>query len=732
MTPNQPPPVAVDPLLGRVLDDRYRIEAFVARGGMATIYRSADLRLDRTVAVKVMHPSFATDPGFVERFEREARAAARLNSPYVVAVHDQGNDAGLTYLVMEYVPGHTVRDVLRTHGALPPGQALAILDPVLEALSAAHRAGYIHRDIKPENVLISDDGRVKVTDFGLARAIEGADSGKTHGLLLGTVAYLSPEQVEHDRTDARSDVYSAGILLFELVTGQVPFSAAAPMQVAYKHVHEDVPIPSSLRRGLPAGIDQLVGRATRRTPDQRYPDASAFLAAVRAQRATLPAAQPWSPAPTDTLVVSAGGAAGIAVAASGAPAAPVLPAGPVGRAPGASTSGGEAPVGTSSAPAAAVADDLDAPEWVNGARSSQGASDTAPGSEPAVPGQDDPTLESVPVVAGGRPIDLPEPGSDPDGDYDSDPNYDTEVSHRTAPDSGGRVRRGRKALWVGAVAVLSVGALMFLLFGPLQRVAVPNVLGKTPTEAAAVLATSNLTLDAGSTDYSEDYAKGQIMSTDPSPDSSIRTGGTVHATVSKGPERYEVPKLKNLTVEEADLALAAVNLKLGDKHEDYHDTVKEGDIISSSPKAGESVKPGTPVEVTVSKGPAPVDIPTLEGTAGDAAEKQLEDLGLTVDRKNKYSETVEKGLVISTDPKAGATVHRGDTVELVVSKGPPLVEVPGVVRMSEADARATLEAAGFVVEVKKPAGFEFFGVSDQNPNAGEKLPKGSTVTITVV
>ena len=254
MTPSlPPPPTGVDALVGRVLDGRYRIESFLARGGMATIYRGADLRLDRTVAIKVMHPTFATDPGFVDRFEREARAAARLNSPYAVAVHDQGNDAGVTYLVMEYVPGHTVRDVLRTHGALPPAQALAIIDPVLQALAAAHRAGYIHRDVKPENVLISEDGRVKVTDFGLARAIEGVDSGKTHGLLLGTVAYLSPEQVEHDRTDARSDVYSAGILLFELVTGQVPFTASAPMQVAYRHVHEDVPAPSSIKPGIPRG-----------------------------------------------------------------------------------------------------------------------------------------------------------------------------------------------------------------------------------------------------------------------------------------------------------------------------------------------------------------------------------------------------------------------------------------------------------------------------------------------
>ncbi len=359
MTPTPPPPpTAVDPLVGRVLDGRYRIESFLARGGMATIYRGADLRLDRTVAIKVMHPTFASDPGFVDRFEREARAAARLNSPYAVAVHDQGNDAGVTYLVMEYVPGHTVRDVLRTHGALPPAQALAIIDPVLQALAAAHRAGYIHRDVKPENVLISEDGRVKVTDFGLARAIEGADSGKTHGLLLGTVAYLSPEQVEHDHTDARSDVYSAGILLFELVTGQVPFTASAPMQVAYRHVHEDVPPPSSIRPGIPVGIDELVLRATRRNPDQRFGDADAFLSAARVQKAQLPPAQPWAPSPTDTLVVNreAGAGAAAAVAAGAAVAA----------------------AGSSS--------QLDAPDWVNQRPAAPARPPEPPVAEPAAAG----------------------------------------------------------------------------------------------------------------------------------------------------------------------------------------------------------------------------------------------------------------------------------------------------------------------------------------------------------
>ena len=684
-----PPPTGVDPLVGRVLDGRYRIESFLARGGMATIYRGADLRLDRTVAIKVMHPTFATDPGFVDRFEREARAAARLNSPYAVAVHDQGNDAGVTYLVMEYVPGHTVRDVLRTHGALPPAQALAIIDPVLQALAAAHRAGYIHRDVKPENVLISEDGRVKVTDFGLARAIEGVDSGKTHGLLLGTVAYLSPEQVEHDHTDARSDVYSAGILLFELVTGQVPFTASAPMQVAYRHVHEDVPAPSSFRPGIPAGIDDLVLRATRRDPDQRFGDADAFLAAARVQKDSLPAAQPWAPSPTDTLVVNRDAGAPVAAAAAGAAAAG----------------------GAAAASLASAADQqLDAPEWVN----HRPEAATQPAGIPAVPTPAQPPAESAesPQPNGGAQV--------------------TEVSHQTSPDAPGRPRRGRKALWLGGLALVSVVALLVLAFGPLQRVTVPDLLGKTPTEAAAILAPSNLVLDAEASDFSEDYAKGVIMSTDPGPQSSARSGSTVRAVVSKGPERYDVPKLKKLSVKEAEVALGAANLELGTQTEAYHDSVKKGDIISSDPPAGESVKPGTKVAVVVSKGPEPVTMPTLKGTNGDEAEATLKDLGLKVDRSDKTSESVAKGLVISTDPDAGATTYRGDTVTLVVSKGPPLVEVPNVVGKSEDEARSALEAAGFKVSVNKPLGFVVFGVNSQNPRGGTKAPKGSTVTITVV
>jgi serine/threonine-protein kinase len=272
-----------DPLIGRTVDGRYRILERIARGGMATVYEALDLRLDRVVALKVMHPSLAEDPGFVSRFEREAKAAARLSHPNVVAVFDQGVDGDVVFLAMELVNGRTVRDVLREYTTLTPAQSLVILEPVLEALEAAHRAGFVHRDIKPENVLISDDGRIKVADFGLARTINVSNAtAVTEGVLIGTVAYLSPEQVERGVADARSDVYGAGILLYEMLTGSVPHAGETPLAVAYKHVNTDVPLPSARRADIPTAVDELVDLATRRDPDERYNSAADFLAAIDA------------------------------------------------------------------------------------------------------------------------------------------------------------------------------------------------------------------------------------------------------------------------------------------------------------------------------------------------------------------------------------------------------------------------------------------------------------------
>jgi serine/threonine protein kinase/beta-lactam-binding protein with PASTA domain len=277
-----------DPAVGLILEGRYRLEEKLARGGMSTVYSATDLRLHRTVAVKIMADHLVHDPTFVDRFTREARAAAMLSHPNVVSVSDQGSDQGLVFLVMELVRGRTLRDLLQARGRLTVGEAFAVLEPVLAGLTAAHRAGIVHRDIKPENVLIGTDGVVKVADFGLARAVVGTgQTSQTGGVLIGTVAYLSPEQLERGRADARSDIYAAGIVLYEMLTGHPPFGGDTPLAVAYQHVHHDVPAPSAEVPGLPWQVDELVARTTRRDPAGRPLDAGAFLAELNHLRKDL-------------------------------------------------------------------------------------------------------------------------------------------------------------------------------------------------------------------------------------------------------------------------------------------------------------------------------------------------------------------------------------------------------------------------------------------------------------
>lgn len=261
-----------DPLLGIVLDGRYRVDTMIASGGTSTVYRGLDLRLDRPVALKVMDSRYAGDTQFLTRFQREARAVARLTDPGLVAVYDQGVDDRHPFLVMELVEGGTLRELLRERGPMPPHAAAAVLGPVLGGLAAAHRAGLVHRDVKPENVLISDHGDVKIADFGLVRAVAEAKITST-SVILGTAAYLSPEQVSTGDSDPRSDVYSTGIMTYELLTGQTPFVGDTPLAVAYQRLDHDVPLPSSVIAGVPALFDELVRRATARDADRRYADA---------------------------------------------------------------------------------------------------------------------------------------------------------------------------------------------------------------------------------------------------------------------------------------------------------------------------------------------------------------------------------------------------------------------------------------------------------------------------
>jgi serine/threonine-protein kinase len=285
-----------DPLIGRMLDQRYVVRSRVALGGMATVYLATDTRLDREVALKVMHAELARDADFVTRFIDEAKSVARLSHPNIVAVFDQGNDGHFLYLSMEYVSGRTLRSLLSERGWFPYAEAMALMDPILSGLAAAHRAGIVHRDIKPENVLVSADGRVKVVDFGLARAQAATSRNTKAGQVIGTVAYIAPEQVKGGVTDFHTDVYAAGVMLFEMLTGRQPHAGETALQVAYKHVNEDVPAPSAFVPGLPPAVDQLVRAATSRNPQLRPANADMFLSAIRSLRG-IPATVPVSGAP---------------------------------------------------------------------------------------------------------------------------------------------------------------------------------------------------------------------------------------------------------------------------------------------------------------------------------------------------------------------------------------------------------------------------------------------------
>ena len=622
-----------DALVGQMVDGRYLVQAKLARGGMATVYEALDVRLDRVVALKVMHRHLAEDPDFVARFQREARAAARLAHPHVVGVFDQGASDGLVYLAMEYVPGRTLRDILREFGPLTPEQSLVLLDPILEGLAAAHAAGFVHRDIKPENVLVSDDGRVKVADFGLARAVATSNTSATQGVLIGTVAYLSPEQVESGEADERSDIYAAGILLFEMVTGQVPHEGSSPLSVAYQHVNQDVPLPSSVRADIPADVDALVITATRRMPSQRYQSTQDFLADVRRVRSVLPSPRPFTDIRT-TLVVDAS--------------------------------------------------------------------------------------TNARLNAGAQPPR--QPPSPPSGAPDARPPRP-------------RRRLGRRA-WVliglaiaTALAVLA-GVLVSSALG--HKIPTPNVVGQSVDQARATLATSGLVLDTSGQAFSETVPKDVVISTDPEPGSDVKEQGTVAATVSKGPERYTIPATHGQTVDAASAALGALPIQVGTQEQVFDNTAPAGTVAGTRPAAGTEVKRDSTVDLLVSKGPEPVQVPDVVGKKQQGATAALKSVGLVADITRTYSETIDKGRVIAAAPGVGTTVNSGTTVALTVSDGPPPVVVPKLIDMRRKDAIAALTRLGLKAKVISGQATPLNRVYAQNPAAGTQIPKGSTVTNSVI
>ncbi|MER5930433.1 Stk1 family PASTA domain-containing Ser/Thr kinase [Streptomyces sp. NPDC002054] len=596
-----------DPLVGCVLDGRYRIDARIAVGGMATVYRALDTRLDRVLALKVMHPALAADHGFVDRFIREAKSVARLAHPNVVAVFDQGTDGGYVYLAMEYVSGCTLRDVLRERGALQPRAALDILEPVLAALGAAHRAGFVHRDMKPENVLIGDDGRVKVADFGLVRSVDAVT--QTTGAVLGTVSYLAPEQIENGATDTRVDVYACGVVLYEMLTGTKPHTGGTPAQVLYQHLHEDVPPPSATVPGLSAALDGLVARAAARDPELRPYDAAALLGLVREARAGLSTAELDAVPPQARAEVRSA-----AEDRTGVIPRPVMPA----RQPVEHTSRLAAPP-LPPAPAAAPAASPGRPSRrglfliVAGVLLALGL---GTGVWYISSGQ----FTQVPHVLGKTEAQARKQLSAAGLDVKQvDRKFSSSFERGTVmgsdPASGGQIRGN------GSVTLI-------VSRGP-QVVSVPNLKGRPLDVAKAELTKEGLAPGMVTQTFDEDVPQGAVISTDPAAGEKRAPDTAVALVVSKG-RPVPVPSIVGQPVDQARAGLEQLGLKVELAAEQVHSPQPAGRVANQSVAANTQAAAGDTVTLTVSKGPRQVQVPDVTNQEVDAARRTLEGLGFKV------------------------------------------------------------------------------------------------------
>lgn len=680
-----------DPLVGTLIDDRYLVVSRIARGGMATVYIAHDQRLDRDVALKVMHPHLADGAlgaDFVARFRREARAAARLSHPGLVAVHDQGIAGEVSYLTMEYVPGSNLRTRMSSPPPLSVGEVLVVIESILDALGAVHRENLVHRDLKPENVLLSQDGRIKVTDFGLARAITEVTAAST-GTMMGTVAYLSPELIATGQGDARADVYAAGIMLHELLTGAPPFSGTTPIQIALQHLHADMPPVSGQVPALPVEIDELVAALTARDTSDRPGDATAALGEVRRVHALLDETtlSLTVPSPLDVI-----------------------------RPPLRSSIGESTELDRESVTAA------EHPATTTGAALDPDTTHTL-----ALRLHSTTSLQRGPIT--------PETGTALAPVRATPPPAGLHATVGIRP-STTRLRRRLVATAIVLIVLAAGGTGGYLWY---QKVG-PGAYTTVPTGTVATASTvakqklseaglSVLTHEA----YSDTVPTGEVIDAAPQPGERIRESGTVTLTVSKGVEHFTVPeKLIGQDKSDAGTLIEEAGFSLGKATTEYYDDVAKGKVTAVSVPEGSSQPHDTVVTLTVSGGPAPVTVPDVTGVTEDEAKASLESVGLRMDRsESRYDDTVPKGSVISQSPKARSKGHRKDTIEVVVSRGPTLVTVPSVVRMSEADATEALKDAGFEVSVNRYLNGILDTVRFQDVDGGTKAPRGSTVTITV-
>jgi beta-lactam-binding protein with PASTA domain len=577
-----------DPLVGQVLDGRYRVQARIAQGGMATVYVGHDTKLERTVALKVMHANLVGDEEFVRRFIAEAKHAAALSHPSVVAVYDQGTSKGHVFLAMEYVPGRTLRALLTERGRLGPRQALEIMQPVLAALGAAHRAGLVHRDVKPENVLLNADGRIKVADFGLARAESASKQTKT-GMLIGTVGYLAPEQVISGDADARTDVYSAGIMLFELLTGRQPHQGGTPLSVAYKHVNEAVPLPSSVIPGMPPQLDALVASATNRDPARRPSDAIHFHSAAGEVYRTLPRDI------DETL-------ADISAVTAPAPAQPALP-GP--STPDGATQTFGVPSGTQmldphtmaipreehahqAPPPAGLKDRLLRPPGLYGMIAGAVVAvlllgglvwSVTVGNTERVPKLVGLSEESARAEAAKLGLKVKR------GDSRYDPAIPKDMVADVQPKVGTEVKKG---------------ALLTLVFSKGKKpVNVPDVHGIPLDQAKQRLKSAGLQAGDEVQQDSTTIPRGYVIRTKPAAGQNQSPDDPVTLVVSSG---IKMPNLVNMRRDQANATLTKLGLNIQWQEQDPAPNQPENTVVAQNPPPGQQVNRGDPVQVTVTKG----------------------------------------------------------------------------------------------------------------------------------
>jgi eukaryotic-like serine/threonine-protein kinase len=640
---------ASSPALRPLVGQRYQLRAVVGRGGMATVHRAHDRVLDRAVAVKLLHAHLAQDPAFLDRFRREARAAAALSHPNVVAVHDWGEAEDGPYLVLQLIEGPSLREVLRRDGSLSPAEALWVLGPAAAGLGAAHAAGLVHRDVKPENLLLGLDGTVRVTDFGLARAAASATTTFGADVLVGSPHYLSPEAVRGLPLDPRADVYALGVVLYECLTGAPPHEGDSPFATAVQHTSRSVPAPSEIVADLDPAIDEVVRRATAIDREERYPDAASFAAALRA-------------AVPD-------GAVAIAL----------------------------------------EADDVQRP--------------------PPPPGRHGTAVveaDETEVVA--RPPRTPPRAS---------ASRTVRPAGRSTSVRGAPTRRRRGWLVLLVLLALVGGSALggYLLWDRVLApvTTVPGVLGASADDATERLLAAGFEVQvADERPFDLRVPAGHVYGQEPVGEA--RQGRTITLVLSAGPRQVEVPGVTGGSLEDATEALEAAGLEAR-AVDRYDDQVPRGRVIETVPPAGAVLDEASAVEVVVSLGPQPIEVPSLVGATLDEATARLAALGLDLEvTASRSDEQAPRGTILSQAPgPGGAPLFRGDTVEVVTSSGPEPILVPNLRGQQVEAAAATLRDLGFTVEVELQGGFGAFlnpgSVYDQDPAPGSTRRRGETVVL---